>query len=64
MSGAEDGKVWVWSLQNQAVVQVIKVDDAPEEKVVVAVACHPTLNVIATGTLGGKGTVKVWFSDN
>ena len=64
VSGAEDGSVWIWSLQNQAPVQVIKVDETEEEKVVVAVACHPTLNVIATGTLSPKGTVKVWFSDN
>ena len=75
MSGSEDNRVYLWNLQSKEVVQVLQghtgtfhvidflttthlVSDC--EDVVVAVATHPTQNIIASASMESDLTVRVW----
>jgi len=59
VSGSEDNMVYIWNLQTKELVQTL----TGHKGVVVAVSCHPELNIIASGALAPDNTVKVWMSD-
>ena len=56
ISGSEDGDVYVWDLQTRDVIQRLK----GHVDVVLAVAAHPYLPMIASGALEKDRTVKLW----
>ena len=56
VSGSEDGKVYVWDLQDRKLCQCIQ----GHHDMVLAVDAHPTLPIIASGACGKDPTVRVW----
>ena len=74
MSGSEDNRVYLWNLQSKEVVQTLEghtgalislrntctflLKDVVD--VVVAVATHPTQNMIASASMDSDLTVRVW----
>ncbi|GAA5924232.1 hypothetical protein JCM1841_006881 [Sporobolomyces salmonicolor] len=57
LSGSEDHKVVVWDLQSREVVDTLEA----HKDVVVALAHHPTMAILATGGLEKDATVKIWI---
>ena len=54
--GSEDGRVVVWHVQSKQVVCHWQ----PHKDAVVAVAVHPTANLVATASVEPENTVKLW----
>lgn len=59
VSGSEDRNIYIWNLQNKEVVQVLE----GHSDVVLAIACHPLQNIIASGSIDDDTTIKLWFDD-
>ena len=72
VSGSEDGKVYVWDLQSRDLVETVGVgidgscssEDSKEsgghQDMVLAVDCHPSLPIIASGSCGKDPTLHMF----
>ncbi|EDV36976.1 uncharacterized protein Dana_GF11669 [Drosophila ananassae] len=58
ISGSEDLSICIWNLQTKELVQ--KVDTQGDQ--VLCTDCHPTANLIASGSLQNNYEVKIWQS--
>lgn len=58
-SGSEDGSVYIWELQSKTCVQKLPPGDYGID-VVMSVACHPILQLLASGNLRKDRNVKIW----
>jgi COMPASS component SWD3 len=59
LAGSEDGAAYLWHVsQSKTGIQKLQHEEADGDGIVLSVAAHPTLPVIATGS--SKGTIKVW----
>ena len=59
VSGSEDRCVYLWDLQQKNMVQKLE----GHTDTVISVTCHPTENKIASASLDGDRTVRVWVQD-
>ncbi|GAA5939911.1 WD40 repeat domain-containing protein [Sporobolomyces koalae] len=57
LTGSEDFQIFKWDLQSRQVVE----NWQAHKDVVVAVAYHPTLPILATGALEKDKTIKIWL---
>lgn len=57
VSGSEDNCVYIWDLQTRKMLQ--KLEGHTDS--IVALSCHPSRNLIASGALGNDKTMKIWI---
>ncbi|KAK7058803.1 WD domain protein [Paramarasmius palmivorus] len=57
VSGSEDNKAYIWDLQTRKVIQVLE----GHRDVVLAVATHPTQDIIATASMEKDPSVRLWW---
>ncbi|XP_020600208.1 transcription factor bHLH18-like [Phalaenopsis equestris] len=55
VSGSEDNSIYLWDLQTRKIVQKLE----GHTDTVIAVSCHPSKNMIASGALTNDRTVKI-----
>jgi len=55
-SGSEDGKVYVWDVQSQALVQTL----GGHQDAVLSLAAHPTDGVLASGGTTADRSIRLW----
>lgn len=58
VSGSEDNALYIWSLQSKELVQKINA----HAQVVITTDCHPSQNLIASGSLETEQNLKIWQS--
>ncbi|KAJ3325896.1 WD repeat-containing protein 5 [Boothiomyces sp. JEL0866] len=56
VSGSEDKLIYIWDLQSKEIVQTLQ----GHSDTVITVACHPILNMIASGSIESDLTIKIW----
>ncbi|KAK1223797.1 WD domain protein [Marasmius sp. AFHP31] len=59
VSGSEDNKAYVWNLQTRKIMQVLE----GHRDAVLAVATHPTQEIIATASMEKDPTIRLWWPD-
>lgn len=59
VSGSQDHKVYMWSVSRPAQIWKLEGHKAP----VLAVDCHPKLNMIVSGATDPDPTVKIWANN-
>ncbi|KXN86729.1 WD repeat-containing protein 5 [Leucoagaricus sp. SymC.cos] len=57
VAGSEDHKTYIWDLQTREIMQVL----GGHTDVVVAVATHPSENMIATGSIDSDLAIRLWY---
>ncbi|KRX90069.1 WD repeat-containing protein 5B [Trichinella pseudospiralis] len=60
VSGSEDRMIYLWDLQTKDVVQQLN----GHVDVVLAIACHPKQQLIASGALENDRLIKGWVNEN
>ncbi|EXX58769.1 Cop1p [Rhizophagus irregularis DAOM 197198w] len=60
VSGSEDNCVYIWNLQTKEIVQKLE----GHADVVLTIACHPTKNIIASGSIDNDRSVRLWFDSS
>lgn len=58
VSGSEDNCVYMWELNSRKLLQKLEGHTEP----VMSVACHPTENLIASGSL--DKSIRIWAQEN
>ncbi|EDW02496.1 WD repeat-containing protein 5 [Drosophila grimshawi] len=58
VSGSEDNCLHIWSLQSKELVQKLPA----HSQQIVCIDCHPTLSLIATGSMQHSENLRVWQS--
>lgn len=59
IGGSEDCRVCVWDLQTRELLQRLE----GHTDVVLAVDCHPTHDIVASGAMASDRTVRLWAED-
>ncbi|KAF9270396.1 WD40 repeat-containing protein [Marasmius fiardii PR-910] len=59
VSGSEDNKAYIWNLQTRKIFQVLE----GHRDVVLAVATHPTIEIIATASMEKDPSIRLWWPD-
>ncbi|XP_074568739.1 LOW QUALITY PROTEIN: uncharacterized protein LOC141825250 [Curcuma longa] len=57
VSGSEDNCVYIWDLQTRKMLQKLE----GRTDIIVALSCHPSCNLIASGALGDDKIMKIWI---
>ncbi|KAK7463760.1 WD domain protein [Stygiomarasmius scandens] len=60
VSGSEDNKIYIWDLQTRKVTQVLE----GHRDVVLALATHPSKDIIASASMEKDLTIRIWCNEN